>query len=57
MDFLMAAIDKSQEVIDGKAYLKLYKGNVYVIARKSSTSLYDEKLSSTHIEGGFDQQD
>lgn len=53
----MAAIDKSQEVIDGKAYLKLYKGNVYVIARKSSTSLYDEKLSSTHIEGGFDQQD
>ena len=30
MDFLMAAIDKSQEVIDGKVRLKLYKGNVTV---------------------------
>ncbi len=57
MEFLMAAIDKSQEVIDGKVYLKLYKGNAYVVARESSTSLYDEKLSSMHIEGGFDQQD
>ena len=57
MEFLMAAIDKSQEVIDGKVYLKLYKGNAYVTARESSTSLYDEKLSSMHIEGGFDQQD
>ncbi len=57
MEFLMAAIDKSQEVIDGKVYLELYKGNAYVTARESSTSLYDEKLSSMHIEGGFDQQD
>jgi argininosuccinate synthase len=30
MDFLMAVIDKSQEVIDGKVYLKLFKGNVFV---------------------------
>lgn len=57
MDFLMAAIDKSQEVIDGKVYVKLFKGNAYVTARESTTSLYDEKLSSMHIEGGFDQQD
>jgi len=57
MDFLMAAINKSQEVIDGKVTLKLYKGNAYAVARESSTSLYDEKLSSMHIEGGFDQQD
>jgi len=57
MDFLMAAIDKSQEIIDGEVYLKLYKGNVYVTARQSSASLYDEKLSSMQIEGGFNQQD
>ncbi|MBT4285800.1 MAG: argininosuccinate synthase [Deltaproteobacteria bacterium] len=57
MDFLMAAIEESQKVIDGKVYMKLYKGNAYVTARKSSTSLYDEKLSSMHIEGGFDQKD
>lgn len=57
MDFLMAAINKSQEAIDGKVYLKLYKGNAYVYKRESPTSLYDENLSSMHIEGGFDQKD
>ena len=57
MDFLMAAVEKSQEVIDGKVYMNLYKGNVYVTARESTASLYDERLSSMHIEGGFDQQD
>jgi argininosuccinate synthase len=57
MDFLMAAIDKSQEIIDGKVFLKLYKGNVFVTGRTSTSSLYDQDLSSMHIEGGFNQQD
>ncbi len=57
MDFLMAAIDKSQEIIDGRVWLKLYKGNVYATARESSSSLYDQELSSMDIEGGFNQQD
>ncbi len=57
MDFLMAAIDRSQEVIDGKVTLKLYKGNVYVAGRESTSSLYDQDLSSMNIEGGFNQQD
>ena len=57
MDFLMAAINKSQELIDGSVTLKLYKGNVYPVARESSSSLYDQKLSSMDEEGGFNQQD
>ncbi|MCD4770235.1 MAG: argininosuccinate synthase, partial [Bacteroidales bacterium] len=57
MDFLMAAIDKSQELIDGTVDLCLYKGNVIIEGRKSPSSLYDEKLSSMDIEGGFDQTD
>ena len=57
MDFLMAAIDKSQEVIDGQVYLKLFKGNVFVTGRESTSSLYDQDLSSMDIEGGFNQQD
>lgn len=57
MDFLMAAIDKSQEVIDGKVSLSLYKGNVTVLGRQSPSSLYDQELSSMDIEGGFNQQD
>jgi argininosuccinate synthase len=57
MDFLMAAINKSQEVIDGVVYLSLYKGNVMVLGRESHSSLYDQELSSMDIEGGFNQQD
>ncbi len=57
MDFLMAAMNKSQEVIDGTVFLKLYKGNAMVVARDCSSSLYDRELSSMHIEGGFNQED
>jgi len=57
MEFLMAAIRKSQEIIDGVVYLKLYKGNVIVTGRTSPSSLYDHDLSSMNIEGGFDQTD
>jgi argininosuccinate synthase len=57
MDFLLAAIEKSQELIDGSVHLCLYKGNVIIEGRESPSSLYNEKLSSMDIEGGFDQTD
>jgi argininosuccinate synthase len=57
MDFLMAAIDKSQEIIDGSVHLCLYKGNILIEGRESPSSLYDKDLSSMDIEGGFDQTD
>ena len=57
MDFLTAAIDKSQEVIDGVVNLNLYKGNVTITGRESPSSLYDKELSSMDIEGGYNQQD
>lgn len=57
MDFLMGAMNKSQELIDGVVYITLYKGNVIVDGRESPSSLYDKDLSSMDIEGGFDQKD
>jgi len=57
MNFLMAAINKSQENVTGKVYLTLYKGNVIVTGRESELSLYDESLSSMDEEGGYDQKD
>jgi argininosuccinate synthase len=57
MDFLMAAIEKSQELIDGSVHLCLYKGNVLIEGRESPSSLYDKELSSMDIEGGFNQID
>ncbi len=57
MEFLMVAIDKSQEVIDGEVTLKLYKGVAYPVARTSPSSLYNQDLSSMDIEGGYNQED
>jgi argininosuccinate synthase len=57
MEFLMAAVTKSQEFIDGVVAVSLYKGTVSTLSRSSPTSLYDQDLSSMDIEGGFDQQD
>jgi argininosuccinate synthase len=57
MDFIMAAMEKSQEKIDGTVRLSLFKGNVQPIGRVSPTSLYNEDLSSMDIEGGFNAVD
>lgn len=57
MEFLTNAFDKSQEVVNGTVYLKLYKGNVTITGRESENSLYNPELSSMDEEGGYDQQD
>ena len=57
MEFLMAAINKSQENVSGQVYIKLYKGNVTVTGRKSKNSLYNQEMSSMDEEGGYDQED
>lgn len=57
MDFLMAAIEKSQENVEGKVYLKLYKGNVIVTKRESQKSLYNEDIASMDRLGNYNQAD
>jgi argininosuccinate synthase len=57
MEFLKAAMNKSQEVIDGVVHMLLYKGNIIIEGRESPSSLYNKELSSMDIEGGFNQTD
>ena len=57
MDFVMSAFNKSQEAIDGKVTVSLIKGNVNVVAREAFTPLYNQKLSSMDVEGGFNAID
>lgn len=57
MEFLMAAMDKAQEMIDGTVQVQLLKGVAYPIARTSPVALYDPEQSSMDIEGGYDQKD
>lgn len=53
MEFLMAAMDKAQELIDGEVTLQLYKGRALPVGRSSPSSLYNQDLASMEIEGGF----
>ncbi len=57
MDFLMAAVKKSQELIDGVVVVSLYKGRAMAVGRSSPSSLYNQELSSMDVAGGFDQTD
>ena len=57
-EMLQAAIDKSQEHVEGTVRLKLYKGNVIVVGRESEKSLYDDALVTFEDdEGAYDQFD
>ncbi len=57
MEFLMAAINKSQENVEGKVYLSLYKGNVMPLGRESAKSLYNADIASMDKLGNYDQTD
>ncbi|MDE1152101.1 MAG: argininosuccinate synthase [Micavibrio sp.] len=56
MDFLMHAIRKSQENVEGDVTVKLFKGAAYPVARASAKTLYSSTLSSMDEEGGFNQR-
>ncbi|MFO7459853.1 MAG: argininosuccinate synthase [Desulfatiglandales bacterium] len=57
MEVLTALMNKAQEHVSGKVYLKLYKGNTIIKGRESEESLYDESIASMDIHGGYDQKD
>jgi len=58
-EMLQVMIDKSQETVNGKVRLKLYKGNVIVVGRASETnSLFDEAIATFEDDdGAYNQQD
>lgn len=57
MAFLIAAINHSQENLNGTVHLALYKGNAYVTARTSPNSLYNETLASMNSNYQYNQTD
>ena len=53
-----ALVDNSQEYVNGKVRLKLYKGNVIVVGRESDQSLFDEDIATFEDDAGaYDQAD
>jgi len=58
-EMLQAAIDQTQQVVNGDVRLRLYKGNVMVVGRRSETnSLFDESIATFEEDAGaYDQAD
>jgi len=54
---MQAAIDTTQERVNGEVKLKLYKGNVMVVGRSSAESLYSEAHSTFEEDEVYNQGD
>ena len=50
-------IDSTQKKVNGKVKLKIFKGNVIILGRKSENSLYENSLVSFDEKGEYNQKD
>ncbi|WP_428022873.1 argininosuccinate synthase [Arcobacter sp.] len=56
-EMLQAAIDSTQKHVEGTVKVKLYKGNVTVVGRDSSKSLYNDAYSTFEKDEVYNQKD
>ncbi len=54
---LQELINKTQENVEGTVRLKLYKGNVYVVGRKSPKSLFSPEFATFEEDSVYNQKD
>jgi len=55
---LQTAIDESQQSVNGDVRVKLYKGSVSTVGRRSEDSLFDENIATFEDDAGaYNQQD
>ena len=56
-ELMRKMIDETQKNVTGDVRLKLYRGNVTVVGRRSPYSLYHEKLATFEAEDIYNQRD
>ena len=57
-EMLQAMIDESQKHVNGEVHLKLYKGSVTVVGRRSDDSLFDASIATFEDDAGaYNQTD
>ena len=56
-EMLQAAIDKTQEFVQGNVRLKLYKGSIMVVGRSSDVSLFNPEYSTFEEDEVYNQKD
>ena len=57
MDFILAAVKKSQERVSGSTTVGLFKGKASIVSRSSPLSLYNQNLSSMDAQGAWNPAD
>jgi argininosuccinate synthase len=57
MELLQRMVDDTQVSVSGTVRLKLYKGNCYVLGRRSDRSLYDESFATFEDDNVYAQKD
>ena len=56
-EFLQAAITESQKNVTGDVRCKLYKGNCFIVGRRSPYTLYDPEVVTFEADDVYNQQD
>ena len=54
---MLKIIDETQKNVTGYVRLKLYRGNVMVVGRRSPKSLYDERIATFEADTVYNQRD
>ena len=54
---MQSLIDTTQKKVNGEVKLRVFKGNVIILGRKSNNSLYDNSLVSFDEVGDYNQKD
>ena len=54
---LQSLVDQSQKKVNGLVKLKIYKGNIIVIGRKSEDSLYSQSMATFEEDTVYNQED
>ena len=56
-ELMRKMIDETQKNVTGDVRLKLYRGNVIVVGRRSPYSLYDERVATFEADTVYNQRD
>ena len=54
---MQSLIDESQKKVNGTAKIKIYKGNIIILGRKSKQSLYSKNMATFEEDDVYNQKD
>jgi argininosuccinate synthase len=56
-ELMRKLINETQQTVNGEVRLKLFRGNIIVVGRRSPDSLYDERIATFEADSVYNQRD